>query len=119
MPTSTVNPDDRPPYPPFTLETATQKVKAAQAGWNTKCVLLILSTPNPIVLPSYHHPSLLPHISIFAPALSSFPLSSIALSPLFLSLLVPSLLPLAPSPLPNVNPNTTQGPKACCSCLHA
>ncbi|KFY55947.1 hypothetical protein V496_06854 [Pseudogymnoascus sp. VKM F-4515 (FW-2607)] len=36
MPTSTLSPDQRPPYPPFTLETAKQKVKAAQAAWNTK-----------------------------------------------------------------------------------
>ncbi|CAM1502009.1 Fc.00g039930.m01.CDS01 [Cosmosporella sp. VM-42] len=28
--------DGRPPYPPFTAETAKQKVKAAQDGWNTK-----------------------------------------------------------------------------------
>lgn len=26
----------RPPYPPFTLETARVKVKAAQDGWNTQ-----------------------------------------------------------------------------------
>jgi nuclear transport factor 2 (NTF2) superfamily protein len=26
---------DRPPLPPFTLETATQKVRAAEAAWNT------------------------------------------------------------------------------------
>ncbi|KAH8927160.1 DUF1348-domain-containing protein [Atractiella rhizophila] len=28
--------ESRPPLPPFTFETATQKVKAAQAAWNTK-----------------------------------------------------------------------------------
>ena len=26
----------RPPYPPFTLETARQKVQAAEDGWNTR-----------------------------------------------------------------------------------
>ncbi|MBF6450426.1 MULTISPECIES: nuclear transport factor 2 family protein [Nocardia] len=26
----------RPPYPPFTLETATQKVQAAEDAWNTR-----------------------------------------------------------------------------------
>jgi uncharacterized protein len=30
----------RPPYPPFTAETAKIKVKAAQDAWNTKCVYL-------------------------------------------------------------------------------
>ncbi|MFZ0386909.1 MAG: nuclear transport factor 2 family protein [Solirubrobacteraceae bacterium] len=29
-------PDDRPPYPPFTLETAGQKVQAAEDAWNTR-----------------------------------------------------------------------------------
>lgn len=28
----------KPPYPPFTAETAQIKVKAAQDAWNTKCV---------------------------------------------------------------------------------
>src|ERR1700677_2005530 len=28
--------DDRPPYPPFTLETARQKVQAAEDAWNTR-----------------------------------------------------------------------------------
>ena len=28
--------ESKPPFPPFTLETAQQKVKAAQAAWNTK-----------------------------------------------------------------------------------
>ncbi|GAB1311676.1 hypothetical protein MFIFM68171_01886 [Madurella fahalii] len=28
--------ESRPPFPPFTKETAQQKVKAAQAAWNTK-----------------------------------------------------------------------------------
>jgi hypothetical protein len=28
--------ESRPPFPPFTVETANQKVKAAQDGWNTK-----------------------------------------------------------------------------------
>ncbi|KAL2147058.1 hypothetical protein VTI28DRAFT_940 [Corynascus sepedonium] len=28
--------DSKPPFPPFTEETARQKVKAAQAAWNTK-----------------------------------------------------------------------------------
>ncbi|GAB3496533.1 nuclear transport factor 2 family protein [Nocardiopsis coralliicola] len=29
-------PDDRPPYPPFTQETAVQKVQAAEDAWNTR-----------------------------------------------------------------------------------
>lgn len=29
----------RPPYPPFTAETAQIKVKAAQDGWNTRYVI--------------------------------------------------------------------------------
>jgi hypothetical protein len=33
----------RPPYPPFTAETAQVKVKAAQDAWNTKQVVLLLS----------------------------------------------------------------------------
>jgi uncharacterized protein len=28
--------DDRPPYPPFELETARQKVQAAEDAWNTR-----------------------------------------------------------------------------------
>ena len=28
--------DDRPPYPPFTLETARQKVQAAEDAWNSR-----------------------------------------------------------------------------------
>ncbi|PKH21275.1 hypothetical protein CIG19_15815 [Enterobacterales bacterium CwR94] len=28
--------DDRPPFPPFTRETALQKVRAAEDGWNTR-----------------------------------------------------------------------------------
>jgi nuclear transport factor 2 (NTF2) superfamily protein len=28
--------DDRPPYPPFTLETARQKVQTAEDAWNTR-----------------------------------------------------------------------------------
>jgi len=28
--------ESRPPFPPFTLETATKKVKSAQDAWNTK-----------------------------------------------------------------------------------
>jgi uncharacterized protein len=28
--------ESRPPYPPFTIETATQKVRAAEDAWNTK-----------------------------------------------------------------------------------
>jgi nuclear transport factor 2 (NTF2) superfamily protein len=27
---------DRPPFPPFTVETATQKVRMAEDGWNTR-----------------------------------------------------------------------------------
>ncbi|MFE9354143.1 nuclear transport factor 2 family protein [Streptomyces olivaceoviridis] len=29
-------PEDRPPYPPFTLETARRKVQAAEDAWNTR-----------------------------------------------------------------------------------
>lgn len=29
-------PDERPPYPPFTHETALQKVQAAEDAWNTR-----------------------------------------------------------------------------------
>ena len=29
-------PEDRPPYPPFTPETAAQKVQAAEDAWNTR-----------------------------------------------------------------------------------
>lgn len=29
-------PEDRPPYPPFTQETALQKVQAAEDAWNTR-----------------------------------------------------------------------------------
>ncbi|SDP38245.1 hypothetical protein SAMN04487905_103442 [Actinopolyspora xinjiangensis] len=29
-------PEDRPPYPPFTRETALLKVQAAEASWNTR-----------------------------------------------------------------------------------
>jgi nuclear transport factor 2 (NTF2) superfamily protein len=32
--------DTKPPLPPFTLETAQIKVKAAQDAWNTKSVSL-------------------------------------------------------------------------------
>jgi nuclear transport factor 2 (NTF2) superfamily protein len=32
----TVVPEDRPPYPPFTQETALQKVQAAEDAWNTR-----------------------------------------------------------------------------------
>ena len=28
--------DSRPPFPPFTLETAQQKVQAAEDAWNTR-----------------------------------------------------------------------------------
>lgn len=30
------SPEVRPPVPPFTLETARQKVRAAEDGWNTR-----------------------------------------------------------------------------------
>ena len=30
------NPEARPPFPPFTLETAKQKVRRAEDGWNTR-----------------------------------------------------------------------------------
>jgi nuclear transport factor 2 (NTF2) superfamily protein len=33
--------DTKPPLPPFTLETAKIKVKAAQDAWNTKSVSLV------------------------------------------------------------------------------
>ena len=29
-------PEERPPFPPFTAETAAQKVQAAEDGWNTR-----------------------------------------------------------------------------------
>ena len=29
-------PTDRPPFPPFTLETARQKVRGAEDGWNSR-----------------------------------------------------------------------------------
>src|SRR5205823_5580753 len=32
----TVNPTSRPPFPPFTRETATQKVRMAEDVWNTR-----------------------------------------------------------------------------------
>ena len=32
----TQNPEARPPFPPFTLETAKQKVRGAEDGWNTR-----------------------------------------------------------------------------------
>ena len=28
--------ESRPPFPPFTLETATQKVRTAEDAWNTR-----------------------------------------------------------------------------------
>ena len=31
-----INPEARPPFPPFTLETAKQKVRGAEDGWNTR-----------------------------------------------------------------------------------
>ncbi|ART73176.1 DUF4440 domain-containing protein [Mycobacterium dioxanotrophicus] len=34
--TGTPPPGSRPPFPPFTLETATQKVQAAEDAWNTR-----------------------------------------------------------------------------------
>ena len=33
---TTMASESKPPFPPFTRETAQQKVKAAQAAWNTK-----------------------------------------------------------------------------------
>jgi uncharacterized protein len=33
---STLGGEAKPPFPPFTLETAQIKVKAAQDAWNTK-----------------------------------------------------------------------------------
>ena len=30
------NPEARPPLPPFTIETAKQKVRGAEDGWNTR-----------------------------------------------------------------------------------
>ena len=35
-PVATMTTESKPPFPPFTRETAQQKVKAAQAAWNTK-----------------------------------------------------------------------------------
>src|ERR1700733_2802465 len=35
-PGATAMADDRPPYPPFTLETARQKVQAAEDAWNSR-----------------------------------------------------------------------------------
>ncbi len=71
MPTSTLSPDQRPPYPPFTLETAKQKVKAAQAAWNTKSVLVhIFISPDPIA-PSLVILSFLPRY-ITLPIVPSF-----------------------------------------------
>jgi len=32
----TVNPNSRPPFPPFTSETAAQKVRMAEDAWNTR-----------------------------------------------------------------------------------
>jgi nuclear transport factor 2 (NTF2) superfamily protein len=32
----TINQNGRPPFPPFTRETATQKVRMAEDGWNTR-----------------------------------------------------------------------------------
>ena len=32
----TENPERRPPFPPFTLETATQKVRMAEDAWNSR-----------------------------------------------------------------------------------
>lgn len=32
----TTNNESRPPFPPFTLETATQKVRMAEDGWNNR-----------------------------------------------------------------------------------
>jgi nuclear transport factor 2 (NTF2) superfamily protein len=30
------NPDDRPPFPPFTRESAIQKIRGAEDGWNSR-----------------------------------------------------------------------------------
>ena len=32
----TANPNSRPPFPPFTRETAAQKVRMAEDAWNTR-----------------------------------------------------------------------------------
>lgn len=53
---TTAGNDGKPPYPPFTAETAQIKVKAAQDAWNTKCVSLIINSfylacPISILLP--------------------------------------------------------------------
>lgn len=42
--------ESKPPFPPFTIETATQKVKAAQDAWNTKSpeVVQFAYTPDSI-----------------------------------------------------------------------
>ena len=34
--TMTVNPNERPPVPPFTSETAVQKVRMAEDAWNSR-----------------------------------------------------------------------------------
>ncbi|WP_436789092.1 nuclear transport factor 2 family protein [Yinghuangia sp. YIM S10712] len=40
-------PEDRPPYPPFTLETALRKVQAAEDAWNTRDPLRVASAYTP------------------------------------------------------------------------
>ena len=40
MVSSTARPASRPPFPPFTAETAKIKVKAAQDLWNTRSVII-------------------------------------------------------------------------------
>ncbi|MFE5208143.1 nuclear transport factor 2 family protein [Streptomyces sp. NPDC056600] len=39
--------DDRPPYPPFTRETALRKVQAAEDAWNTRDPLRVASAYTP------------------------------------------------------------------------
>jgi nuclear transport factor 2 (NTF2) superfamily protein len=41
--TTPIKDNGRPPFPPFTAETARVKVKAAQDAWNTKFVLPAVS----------------------------------------------------------------------------
>jgi nuclear transport factor 2 (NTF2) superfamily protein len=40
--------ESKPPFPPFTLETAQRKVKAAQDLWNTKYIIIRLAGHIPI-----------------------------------------------------------------------
>ena len=52
-PTTMSEREAKPPFPPFTEDSARKKVKAAQDGWNTKCAFPPRSLP-PIPGPSPH-----------------------------------------------------------------